>query len=187
MLKISFGSYPSHIEGSFVSQSDTTASSTSLSPLILPNTILCLLKNDDGQPFEALKVSIFKSEVNFRACSFNRGPITFILRVIASWNQLQHKSLISSLPVLCRFLFPSPGTLFSISHKISAFHFDICVLPTSIFFATARALFPLSIFVIASCFSFTACTARFSKKSPWSVFFRGEMSVICHKITIKCR
>jgi hypothetical protein len=28
---------------------------------------------------------------------------------------------------------------------------------------------------------------RFSKKSPWSVFFRGEMSVICHKITIKCR
>jgi aromatic ring-cleaving dioxygenase len=30
-------------------------------------------------------------------------------------------------------------------------------------------------------------TARFSKKSPWSVFFRGEMSVICHKITVKCR
>jgi hypothetical protein len=29
----------------------------------------------------------------------------------------------------------------------------------------------------------TARTARFSKKSPWSVFFRGEMSVICHKIT----
>jgi ABC-type Fe3+ transport system permease subunit len=29
--------------------------------------------------------------------------------------------------------------------------------------------------------------ARFSKKSPWSVFFRGEMSVICHKITVKCR
>jgi hypothetical protein len=23
----------------------------------------------------------------------------------------------------------------------------------------------------------TACTARFSKKSPWSVFFHGEMSV----------
>ena len=33
----------------------------------------------------------------------------------------------------------------------------------------------------------TARTARFSKKSPWSVFFRGEMSVICHKITVKCR
>jgi hypothetical protein len=74
--------------------------------------------------------------------TYHRRPVTFILRVIASWNQLQHKSLISSLPVLCRFLFLSPGTLFSISHKISAFHFDICVLPTSIFFATARALFP---------------------------------------------
>ena len=35
--------------------------------------------------------------------------------------------------------------------------------------------------------SHTARTARFSKKSPWSVFFRGEMSVICHKITVKCR
>ena len=35
--------------------------------------------------------------------------------------------------------------------------------------------------------SSTARTARFSKKSPWSVFFRGEMSVICHKITVKCR
>ena len=34
---------------------------------------------------------------------------------------------------------------------------------------------------------FTARTARFSKKSPWSVIFRGEMSVICHKITVKCR
>jgi hypothetical protein len=33
----------------------------------------------------------------------------------------------------------------------------------------------------------TARTARFSKKSPWSVFFHGEMSVICHKITVKCR
>ena len=33
----------------------------------------------------------------------------------------------------------------------------------------------------------TARTARFSKKSSWSVFFRGEMSVICHKITVKCR
>jgi hypothetical protein len=33
----------------------------------------------------------------------------------------------------------------------------------------------------------TARTARFSKKSPWSVFFRDEMSVICHKITVKCR
>jgi hypothetical protein len=33
----------------------------------------------------------------------------------------------------------------------------------------------------------TARTARFSKKSPWSVFFRGEMSVICHKITVKCQ
>ena len=33
----------------------------------------------------------------------------------------------------------------------------------------------------------TARTARFSKKSPWSVFFRCEMSVICHKITVKCR
>ena len=39
------------------------------------------------------------------------------------------------------------------------------------------------------CFSIhsTARTAHFSKKSPWSVFFRGEMSVICHKITVKCR
>ena len=36
-------------------------------------------------------------------------------------------------------------------------------------------------------FIHTARTARFSKKSPWSVFFRGEMSVICHKITVKCR
>jgi hypothetical protein len=34
---------------------------------------------------------------------------------------------------------------------------------------------------------YTARTARFSKKSPWSVIFRGEMSVICHKITVKCR
>ena len=33
----------------------------------------------------------------------------------------------------------------------------------------------------------TARTARFSKKSPWSVFFRGEMSVTCHKITVKSR
>jgi hypothetical protein len=33
----------------------------------------------------------------------------------------------------------------------------------------------------------TARTARFSKKSPWSVFFRCEMSVICPKITVKCR
>jgi hypothetical protein len=32
-----------------------------------------------------------------------------------------------------------------------------------------------------------ARTARFSKKSPWSLFFRSEMSVICHKITVKCR
>jgi hypothetical protein len=37
------------------------------------------------------------------------------------------------------------------------------------------------------CNQCTARTARFSKKSPWSVFFRGEMSVICHKITVKCR
>jgi hypothetical protein len=36
-------------------------------------------------------------------------------------------------------------------------------------------------------FIHTARTARFSKKSPWSVFFRGEMSVICHKITVKGR
>ena len=35
--------------------------------------------------------------------------------------------------------------------------------------------------------SYTACRVRYSKKSPWSVFFRGEMSVICHKITVKCR
>jgi hypothetical protein len=41
--------------------------------------------------------------------------------------------------------------------------------------------------MINHCDRHTACTARFSKKSPWSVFFRGEMSVICHKITIKCR
>jgi hypothetical protein len=30
---------------------------------------------------------------------------------------------------------------------------------------------------IEKCWSSTARTARFSKKSPWSVFFRGEMSV----------
>jgi hypothetical protein len=36
-------------------------------------------------------------------------------------------------------------------------------------------------------YTHTARTTRFSKKSPWSVFFRGEMSVICHKITVKCR
>jgi hypothetical protein len=36
-------------------------------------------------------------------------------------------------------------------------------------------------------FRFTARTARFSKKSPWSVFFRSEMSLICHNITVKCR
>ena len=39
-------------------------------------------------------------------------------------------------------------------------------------------------------FNTTQCTARtvrFSKKSPWSVFFRSEMSLICHKITVKCR
>ena len=35
-------------------------------------------------------------------------------------------------------------------------------------------------------FGYTARTARFSKKSPWSVFIRGEMSVMCHKITVKC-
>ena len=33
----------------------------------------------------------------------------------------------------------------------------------------------------------TVCTALFSTKSPWSVFFRGEMAVICHKISVKCR
>ena len=33
----------------------------------------------------------------------------------------------------------------------------------------------------------TARTVRFSKKSPWSVFFRSEMSLICHKITVECR
>ena len=41
--------------------------------------------------------------------------------------------------------------------------------------------------MLASSYLATARTARFSKKSPWSVFFRGEMSVICHKITVKCR
>ena len=45
------------------------------------------------------------------------------------------------------------------------------------------SLLQISIFILLS----TACTACFTKKSPWSVFFRGEMSVICHKITVKCR
>ena len=42
-------------------------------------------------------------------------------------------------------------------------------------------------YVIVYISRYTVRTARFSQKSPWSVFFHGEMSVICHKITIKCR
>ena len=29
-------------------------------------------------------------------------------------------------------------------------------------------------------------TATFSTKSAWSVFFRSEIAVICHKISVKC-
>ena len=45
----------------------------------------------------------------------------------------------------------------------------------------------LYIYVSTDTYISTARTARFSKKSPWLVFFHGEMSVICHKITVKCR
>ena len=89
--------------------------------------------------------------------TFKRGPDTFMILLVASWNHSQQSSLISAFAVGRRCRFRSSGQLFSKSSIISRFllimHI-IWVLPTPRSFATERQLFPLSTSFIASTFSF---------------------------------
>jgi hypothetical protein len=64
---------------------------------------------------------------------------------------------------------------------------DSCFLFADLIFIHIEHTFCICPFLVAFFSATTARTARFSKKSPWSVFFRGEMSVICHKMSVKSR
>ena len=78
ILKMSSGLYPSHSAERFFFQSSTVIVSTSpLSTVSVLNTMLFLLSNESSHPLDLLKVSLFRSLANFKACCWINGPVVW--------------------------------------------------------------------------------------------------------------
>ena len=103
MLKMSFESKPSHNDASLLFQSSTVLSLTSpRSPLIVENTMLFRFVKLSSHPFEALKLSTFRSLANFSAFSFNNPPVTLIRLAIADYLAKELQSPVFEPPALMR-------------------------------------------------------------------------------------